>query len=69
MPKFSTRDLSDDELNSIVAYVQYAKHPQDAGGWGIGHLGPFPEGMVTWFLAMIVLVGTCAAIGKRGARR
>jgi hypothetical protein len=69
MPKLSASDLSDAELDSIIAYVQYAKDPQDAGGWGISHLGPFPEGMVTWFLAMLVLVATCVAIGKRGARR
>ena len=69
MPKFSERDLSNDELNAIISYVEYAKHPEDAGGWGIGHLGPFPEGMVTWFLAAIVLIATCVAIGKRGVRR
>jgi ubiquinol-cytochrome c reductase cytochrome c subunit len=68
MPKFSARDISDEELDAIVAYVQYAKNPQDAGGWGISHLGPFPEGMVTWLLAMTVLVATCVAIGRRGTR-
>ena len=68
MPKFSERDISDAELNSIVAYVQYTKNPDDAGGWGISHLGPFPEGMITWFLAAVVLVATCLAIGKRGTR-
>jgi ubiquinol-cytochrome c reductase cytochrome c subunit len=69
MPSFSKRDISDAELNSLIAYVQYAKDPEDAGGWGIGHLGPFPEGMVTWFGAMLALISTCVAIGKRGARR
>jgi ubiquinol-cytochrome c reductase cytochrome c subunit len=68
MPKFSTRDISDDELNAIIAYVEYTKNPRDAGGWGIDHLGPFPEGMVTWFLAAVVLVATCMAIGKRATR-
>jgi ubiquinol-cytochrome c reductase cytochrome c subunit len=65
MPKFSTRDISDAELDSIVAYVQYAKDPRDEGGWGINHLGPFPEGMVTWLLAIPLLVGVCLAIGRR----
>jgi ubiquinol-cytochrome c reductase cytochrome c subunit len=69
MPEFSERDISDAELDSLIAYVQYTKDPEDAGGWGIAHLGPFPEGMVTWFGAMLVLVATCAAIGRRGARR
>jgi ubiquinol-cytochrome c reductase cytochrome c subunit len=68
MPKFSERDITNDELNSLVAYVEYTQNPDDAGGWGIDHLGPFPEGMVTWFLAMVVLVGTCVVIGKRASR-
>jgi ubiquinol-cytochrome c reductase cytochrome c subunit len=65
MPTFSRKDISDAELNSIIAYVQYAKDPRDEGGWGISHLGPFPEGMVTWLLAIPVLLGVCLAIGKR----
>lgn len=65
MPRFSKKAITDDELDSIVAYVQYAKHPDDNGGWAIGHLGPVPEGLVTWFIAAAVLVFTCMTIGKR----
>jgi ubiquinol-cytochrome c reductase cytochrome c subunit len=65
MPKFSTRDISDKDLNSIIAYVDYAKDPDDAGGWGINHLGPFPEGMITWLLAIPLLLLICRLIGKR----
>ena len=65
MPKFSTKDISDAELNSIVRYVLYAQEPDDQGGWGIDHLGPFPEGMVTWGIAAILLVGVCMLIGER----
>jgi ubiquinol-cytochrome c reductase cytochrome c subunit len=65
MPSFPESQISDDQLNSIIAYVLYAKNPQDEGGWGIDHLGPFPEGMVTWLIAMVVLVATCIVIGKR----
>jgi ubiquinol-cytochrome c reductase cytochrome c subunit len=68
MPKFDHKDITDDELNSIVRYVTYAQHPQDEGGWGIGHLGPFPEGMVAWGVAAILLVGICMLIGERVRR-
>jgi ubiquinol-cytochrome c reductase cytochrome c subunit len=68
MPKFSESDISDEELASIIAYVRYAKAPDDAGGWGIGHLGPFPEGMVTWLIAAVLLVAVCVVIGKRVSR-
>jgi ubiquinol-cytochrome c reductase cytochrome c subunit len=69
MPKFGEKDISDDELNSIIRYVQYAKDPQDEGGWGIDHLGPFPEGLVTWGIAVVLLVALCVLIGERARRR
>jgi ubiquinol-cytochrome c reductase cytochrome c subunit len=65
MPKFSPKSITPTQLNDIVAYVQYAKHPDDPGGWAIGRLGPWPEGMVTWLLAASVLVTTCLLIGRR----
>jgi ubiquinol-cytochrome c reductase cytochrome c subunit len=65
MPRFSTTELPDRQLDSLIAYIDYAKHPDDAGGWPLGHLGPWPEGMVTWFLAAASLVALCVVIGRR----
>jgi ubiquinol-cytochrome c reductase cytochrome c subunit len=65
MPHFSEKQISDGQLNSIIRYVQYAKHPDDRGGWSLGHVGPVPEGLVTWFVAIVVLIAACAVIGQR----
>ena len=65
MPKFSARQIDQATLNAIARYVQSIQHPPDRGGWGIGNLGPVPEGMVTWFLAMVVLLGVARVIGER----
>ncbi|MGN6664814.1 MAG: cytochrome bc1 complex diheme cytochrome c subunit [Solirubrobacterales bacterium] len=65
MPKFPKSQISDGDLNKIIAYINRTKHPEDAGGWGIGHIGPVPEGMVAWFVAVFVLAGLCAVIGRR----
>jgi ubiquinol-cytochrome c reductase cytochrome c subunit len=65
MPRFSTTAISDQDLNSIIAYVQYAKNPDDRGGWAIGHLGPVPEGLVAWFFGAATLVALCMLIGAR----
>jgi ubiquinol-cytochrome c reductase cytochrome c subunit len=65
MPRFSTRELSPQQVDSIVRYVEWAKHPDDRGGWGIGHIGPVPEGLVTWFLAATALVAACLVFGRR----
>ncbi len=65
MPRFSSRQLTDSQLDALIAYIDYTKHPDDPGGWAIGHLGPWPEGIVTWLLAGTILVALCVAIGKR----
>lgn len=65
MPRFSEQDISNRDLNAIVAYVRQTRHPDDAGGLGIGHIGPVPEGMVAWAVAGFVLVGVCALLGAR----
>ena len=65
MPHFSKRHLSDDQVDSIIRYVEYAKAPDDRGGWSIGHIGPVPEGLVAWWLGAAVLVGFCIVLGRR----
>jgi ubiquinol-cytochrome c reductase cytochrome c subunit len=65
MPRFSERQISDAQLDSIIRYVVYAKHPDDRGGWSLGHIGPVPEGLVTWFIGIAAIVATCLVIGKR----
>jgi ubiquinol-cytochrome c reductase cytochrome c subunit len=64
MPKFSAKQLDQATLDSIARYVQSIRHPDNRGGWGIGNLGPVPEGMVTWFLAMVVLLAIARVIGE-----
>ena len=65
MPRFSKRQLGDSEVDSIIRYVEHTKDPEDRGGWSIGHVGPVPEGIVTWLIAMVALVAICAVIGRR----
>jgi ubiquinol-cytochrome c reductase cytochrome c subunit len=65
MPAFSPKVISNRQLDSLIAYVDYAKDPDDRGGWAIGRLGPVPEGIVAWFIAGAALVATCTVIGRR----
>ena len=65
MPRFSKHAISTTQLNDIVAYIEYAKHPDNRGGWSIGNIGPWPEGMVTWLLAAVAIVFVCTLLGRR----
>ncbi len=65
MPRFPKSQISDRDLNKIIAYVLASQHPNDQGGLGIGHLGPVPEGIVAWLVAAFVLTGLCVLLGRR----
>jgi ubiquinol-cytochrome c reductase cytochrome c subunit len=68
MPRFPASQISDAQLNSIVRYVLAQNHPDNRGGWGIGNLGPIPEGLVTWWIAVPLLLICCLLLGKRFGR-
>jgi ubiquinol-cytochrome c reductase cytochrome c subunit len=66
MPRFGPRELDAHDVDSIARYVtQVAQHPQNRGGWGIGNVGPIPEGLVVWLLAGGVLLFVARLIGER----
>jgi ubiquinol-cytochrome c reductase cytochrome c subunit len=65
MPKFDEKRLPAAEVDDITAYARSTADPDDRGGWGIGNLGPVPEGLVTWLLAAVALLGIVRLLGER----
>ena len=54
-------------MDSIARYVtEVGQSPPDRGGWGIGNIGPIPEGLIAFFLLGGVLVLVARGIGERG---
>ncbi len=68
MPVFSAKQVDQHDLDSLARYIAYTRAPYDKGGWGIGHIGPIPEGMVTWLLAGVTLLLVIRLIGERTTR-
>jgi ubiquinol-cytochrome c reductase cytochrome c subunit len=67
MPHFDAQQIDQQQLNSLVRYVLWTRHPDNPGGWGIGNIGPIPEGMVAWFIALAAMVIVARLIGERTA--
>ena len=68
MPKWNEGGLDPQQVNSIARYVtEIGQHPPNRGGWGIGNLGPVPEGLVAWLVAGFGLVLVARLIGERTA--
>ena len=56
MPVFGPDTISDEQLDSIVRYVQYLQEPENPGGLRLGSAGPVPEGFVAWLAGLGVLL-------------
>jgi ubiquinol-cytochrome c reductase cytochrome c subunit len=65
MPRYSKRQIDGSTAAAIAGYVVSTRHPDDRGGWGIGHLGPVPEGMIAWFAGAAVLLIVARLLGER----
>lgn len=65
MPVFGDKQLDDQQVASIIKYVQFVTDPKDPGGASIGHYGPVPEGLVAIIVGLGGLVVATLWIGTR----
>lgn len=59
MPRFGPGTFSNQEVDDIVRYVSYLKHPNDRGGLALGGVGPVAEG----FVAILIGLGSLMVAG------
>ena len=65
MPKFGDAQLTPDEKQAIVAFVQMNKATLDPGGYSLGGFGPAPEGLVAFLVGMGAIVALTLWMGAR----
>ncbi|MGH8981374.1 MAG: cytochrome bc1 complex diheme cytochrome c subunit [Acidimicrobiales bacterium] len=67
MPRF-TGNLTDDQVRDLVAYVtEKIQHPNNAGGFSLGGVGPVTEGFVALLFGVGGLMLVCFWIGDRSS--
>jgi ubiquinol-cytochrome c reductase cytochrome c subunit len=65
MPKFSDRQLSPETKRDIIAYVKSSSDTLNPGGYGLGGLGPAPEGIAIFVIGIVAAVAAALWIGAR----
>ncbi len=65
MPVFSNNQITPEQKQAIIAYVQTMKEAKDPGGAGLGRIGPVAEGLVIWTAGLGVLMVSILWIGAR----
>ncbi len=66
MPRFNPGVLTNAQVNSLVKYVtQGIQHPDNAGGWNLGGVGPVAEGFIGLLIGVGLLVLAAFWVGDR----
>lgn len=71
MPVFGSQTLDNEQVDSIVKYVEFLKTPDDRGGVPLGRIGPIPEGLVAWMVGTgalvlaVMWIGTWSPVNRR----
>jgi len=56
MPVFNDLNLTPEEKNDIITYLQYVEENPSVGGFDLGSLGPVSEGLFIWIFGLGGLV-------------
>jgi ubiquinol-cytochrome c reductase cytochrome c subunit len=65
MPRFDSRQLSDQKVASIAAYVGFLQRSGNRGGFGLGRIGPVAEGLVGAVVGLGLIVLLIRLTGTR----
>ena len=68
MPNFANGNLSPDEKRDVIAYLYSLREMPSYGGFGLGGLGPVPEGLAAWLVGLGLCVGAAVWIAAHTTR-
>ncbi len=67
MPVFSDTNLSPQDKQNIIAYLDSVHTSASPGGLNLGNLGTIPEGLVVWVFGLTALIGCAVWLGSKSA--
>ena len=57
MPVFSDLNISPEQKENILAYLQFLQENPSPGGIELGNLGPVSEGLFIWIFGLGAIIG------------
>ena len=67
MPVFSDTNITPEQKQSIISYVEHAQTQPSPGGLSLGSIGPVAEGLFTWVAALVALIACAVWLGRRAS--
>jgi len=67
MPVFNDANITPEQKQSIISYVEHVQTTPSPGGLSLGSIGPVAEGLFTWAAALVILIGCAVWLGTRSS--
>ena len=65
MPAFDPRQVSDQQLSEVAAYLRFLRDESPRGGATLGGVGPVAEGYAGWLVYLVALLGITRWIERK----
>ena len=65
MPVFNDMNLSPEEKNDVISYLNYMDENPSVGGFSLGSLGPVSEGLFIWIIGLGGLIAVAIWLTAR----
>jgi len=67
MPVFNETNLTPENKNDIISYLNEIDNNENPGGMTLGNLGPVSEGMFVWVFGLSLMVAAAVWLGRKAA--
>lgn len=67
MPVFNDKNITPQNKQNVIAYLETLKSEPNQGGASLGDLGPVPEGLFAWVVGLGALIGCAVWLGSKAA--
>lgn len=68
MPQFPDTVMPPAQKQAIIKFINSQAKGPNTGGFGLGRLGPVPEGLALWIFGLAALIGAATWIGARSRK-
>ncbi|MEJ5945137.1 cytochrome c [Pseudokineococcus basanitobsidens] len=67
MPVFNDDNITPQEKQQIISYLDEVNTAPSPGGWSLGSIGPVTEGLFVWIGGMGLLIGCAVWLGAKSS--
>jgi ubiquinol-cytochrome c reductase cytochrome c subunit len=67
MPVFNDMTIDPQSKKDVIAYLKAIEEAPSPGGAALGSIGPVSEGLLSWAVGLVALIGCAVWLGSKSS--